>query len=122
MATTSEVLVAGDWTIAVVVRDGRNFTRDHFVGLDARIVRKAGGFLDRTARVGPLGYSEEKNRKLAEHIFELKPTKELRLLYFFDGAKRLVITHAFTKKQAKTPRGEIRRAMTLRTEYMEGLR
>lgn len=103
-----------------IVKNGRELAAEHLETLTLRDYRKVAAFLDRVASHGPLHYGQEKNRKLADEIFELKPTSEVRLPYLFDGRRRIVITHAFTKKQPKTPRREIERAQTLRAEYLEG--
>ncbi len=103
-----------------IVKNGRGLAAEHLETLAPPDYRKVAAFLQRVATTGPLAYGQVKNRKLADQIFELKPTGEVRLPYFFDGPRRLVITHAFTKKQPRTPRNEIERAQTLRAEYLEG--
>ncbi len=120
MTTTAEELIGGEWAIMQIVKNGRELAAEHLETLTLRDYRKVAAFLDRVASHGPLHYGQEKNRKLADEIFELKPTSEVRLPYFFDGRRRIVITHAFTKKQAKTPRREIESAQALRAEYLEG--
>ncbi len=92
---------------------------EHIYGLVESERRKVFSFLERAAQTGPLRYSDDRSKKLADDIFELKPTAEVRLPYFFDGRNRLVITHGFTKKRGRTPRTEIRRAESLRAEYLE---
>lgn len=111
------MLVQRSWTLLVLVREGRCQTLEYLDTLTQPERRKVIAFLERTAVLGPLGYRDDRNRKLSEHIFELKPTSQVRLAYFFDGPKRLVITHGFTKKSGKTPPAEIARARTLRAEY-----
>lgn len=113
MATTARILRQSSWTLFVLIRDGRCAAIEYFETLTAVECRKLISFIERTAELGPLGYREDRNRKLSEHIFELKP---------FDGPKRLVITHGFTKKSGKTPPAEIARAQTLRAEYLGGSR
>ena len=122
MATTARILRQSSWTLFVLIRDGRCAAIEYFETLTAVECRKLISFIERTAELGPLGYREDRNRKLSEHIFELKPTSQVRLAYFFDGPKRLVITHGFTKKSGKTPPAEIARAQTLRAEYLGGSR
>ena len=119
MTTTAEVLIQGEWAIMQIVKNGRELAAEHFETLAAQDYRKVAAFLGRVAAIGPLHYGQEKNRQLGDQIFELKPTSEVRLPYFFDGARTIVITHAFTKKQPKAPRREIERAQTLRAEYLE---
>jgi len=102
-----------------IVKNGHGLAAEHLEALARRDYGKVAAFLQRVAATGPLGLGEDKNRKLADQIMELKPTSDVRLPYFFDGPHRIVITHAFTKKQQRTPRREIERARTLRAEYLE---
>ena len=119
MSTTAEVFFQGNWTILVIVRDGHELAAEHVESLTAADYRKVIAFLARVAQNGPLGYTDEKSKKLTDEIFELKPTNQVRLPYFFDGRHRLVVTHGFTKKRAKTPVKEIRRSQELRASYLE---
>jgi hypothetical protein len=73
------------WTMLCIVRNGRPIVLEYLHGLTQTDMRKVTAFLQRTVQSGPLGYSDEKSRKLTDQIFELKPTNEVRLLYFFDG-------------------------------------
>jgi len=41
-----------------------------------------------------------------------------RILGFFHGSNRLVLTHGFTKKTAKTPADEIRKAEHLKSDHI----
>ena len=41
-----------------------------------------------------------------------------RLLGFFHGRELIVLTNSFQKKSQKTPRGEIRLAEELQTDYL----
>ena len=119
MTTTARVLVSGEWTVLAIVRGDRVPALEHLYSLAKRERDKVFSFLERTARLGPLGYTDERSKKLTNDIFELKPTSEVRLPYFFDGRNRFVITHGFTKKRGRTPPAEIRRAVWLRNEYLE---
>ena len=92
MTTTAEILIQGEWTIMQIVKNGRELAAEHFETLAAQDYRKVAAFLGRVAAIGPLHYGQEKNRKLGDQIFELKPTSEVRLPYFFDGARTIVIT------------------------------
>ncbi len=53
--------------------------------------------------------NEQKFKRLEPDIYELK-SDQVRLLFFLDGPRRLVITHGFLKKAQKTPPVEIGRA------------
>ena len=104
----------------MIVRNGRCLAVEHIESLALPDYKKVVAFLNRVKDNGPLDYSIDKSRKLADDLFELKPTKEVRLPYFFDGRKRLIITHGFTKKRGKTPRVELNLARHLRAEYLSG--
>ncbi len=41
----------------------------------------------------------------------------VRLLAFFDGPRKIILTHGFRKKSQKTPRQEIQRAERYKREY-----
>jgi phage-related protein len=119
MTTTAMIIGEATWTMLCIVRSGRPIVLEYLESLAAPDTRKVTAFLQRTVQSGPLGYSDEKSKKLTDQIFELKPTREVRLLYFFDWTRRMVITHGFTKKRGKTPRTEIDRALELRGAYIE---
>lgn len=67
--------------------------------------------LDRTAKAGVV-WNELKAKRLTGEINEFKARRGTRILWFFDEKNRalIVCTHAFVKKQQKTPPGEIARA------------
>lgn len=52
----------------------------------------------------------------SDQIFEFK-ADEGRILCFFFYGKRIVLTHGFRKKSAKTPKNEIERAEVLKKEF-----
>lgn len=59
---------------------------------------------------------------LEDGIYELRLShrgNRYRILYFFDGPRIVVLTHAFLKNRARVPRGEIRRARRYRELYLE---
>ena len=63
-------------------------------------------------------HNREKFRFAEEGIFEFK-SYQIRIMCFFLEGKRIICTHAFRKKQPKTPRTEIVRAKRLRAEYVK---
>lgn len=59
---------------------------------------------------------------LRDGIYELRVKfsfENYRILYFFDGRDRVVVTHGITKHSDKTPPQEIRKALRLKGRYQE---
>jgi len=57
-----------------------------------------------------------------EHLWEVRAQmsgNSYRLLGFFDGAGRLIITNGFLKKQRKIPDREIQKAHQRRLDYLQ---
>ncbi|MBR0159837.1 MAG: type II toxin-antitoxin system RelE/ParE family toxin [Oscillospiraceae bacterium] len=64
---------------------------------------------------------EPYSKHLEDGIFELRTqlaSDITRSLYFFYEGDRIIITHGFTKKQMKTPPGEIQRAKEYRADWI----
>jgi phage-related protein len=63
-------------------------------------------------------WNEQKFKHLegTDSIFEFKANENRVLCFFFVG-KRVILTHGFKKKQAKTPKGEIEQAESLKKEF-----
>ena len=113
----TEPIAQAEWTIAVIVRNGRSRAAEYIGSLSAPDSKRLTGLLRRMAQAGPPANLQE-NRKLDDDIWELKSLQQ-RLLYFTDGPRRIVITHGFTKKQQKTPPAEIARARRMLVEYQQ---
>lgn len=65
---------------------------------------------------------EPYSKHLEDGIFELRAqigSDISRVLYFFYVGHRIILTHGFIKKTQKTPRSEIDRAKTYRTEFLQ---
>ncbi len=77
--------------------------------------------LEHVAAHGP-PKNRQKSNDLGEGIFELKPTDQIRLLYFFDDGRRIVMTHGVVKKRQKMDRVEIGKALDLRGRYLKARR
>jgi phage-related protein len=63
------------------------------------------------------------SKHLEDGIFELRTdfAKTIaRSVYFYQKGAKIILTHGFIKKTAKTPRKEIERAKKLRTLYHKG--
>jgi len=64
---------------------------------------------------------EQYLKKLTSDIWECRIQfggNTFRVLCFFDGPE-VVLTHGFQKKTRKTPRNEIEKAETYRTDYLQ---
>jgi phage-related protein len=75
----------------------------------------------RTADLGP-PHDERQCRALqgkhAEGLFEFKMPGGARVLWFYDEGSLIICSHGFVKKKDKTPSEEIKRAQTIRTQYL----
>ena len=61
-------------------------------------------------------------KPLFNGIYELRIstiTRELRILFTYDGDKLIILFNCFVKKTQKTPRSEIDKAIVLRKQYNE---
>lgn len=71
-------------------------------------------------RLGDHGkiWNEQKFKHLfgTDQVFEFK-VDDGRILSFFFFGKRLILTHGFTKKSPKTPKGEIERAEKYKQDF-----
>ena len=64
-------------------------------------------------------WNERKFKHLtgSDQIFEFK-SEDGRVLCFFMLGKRLILTHGFSKKGDKTPKGEIERAEAIKKDFL----
>jgi phage-related protein len=72
---------------------------------------------DRTAKEG-VPRNKEKWNSLGDGLFEFK-ANQVRVLCFFDRNRLIVLTHAFLKKTQKTPVTELKRARSIRSQYLQ---
>ncbi|MBI5284265.1 MAG: type II toxin-antitoxin system RelE/ParE family toxin [Chloroflexi bacterium] len=120
MATAVEVILQGrHWEIVAVARANRNQVADFVVALpipsQKKIVRMLRMIAD--AEAGPFMFrNDQKMRRLGDEIYELK-SDQVRLLFFIDRPRRVVVASGFLKKSQRTPRSEIERAMSVRALY-----
>ena len=120
MTTAVEVIVRGrHWEIATLARSNRNEVADFVVALpipaQKKIVRMLRMIADDEA--GPFMFrNEQKMRRLGDELYELK-SDEVRLLFFIDRPRRLIVASGFLKKSQRTPRSEIERATSVRALY-----
>lgn len=76
-------------------------------------------------RLGDQGkiFNEQKFKHLTgtDQIFEFK-VDNARVLSFFFVGKRVILTHGFTKKSPKTPKREIKRAESIKTDFEQRMK
>jgi phage-related protein len=120
MPTAVEVIVRGrHWEIVALARSNRSEVADFVVALpipaQKKIVRMLRMIADDEA--GPFMFrNDQKMRRLGDEMYELK-SDQVRLLFFIDRPRRLVVASGFLKKSQRTPRSEIERAMSVRALY-----
>ncbi len=64
---------------------------------------------------------EPLSKHLEDGIFEVRSkvgSDIVRILYFFDGKRIIIVTNGFVKKQSKTPRSEIELAKKRRNVHL----
>jgi phage-related protein len=62
---------------------------------------------------------KQKCRTLGSKLFEFKTRGGLRIVWFWDEDKMVICTHGFSKSTQKTPRGQIERALSMKSDYFE---
>ncbi|WP_232457886.1 type II toxin-antitoxin system RelE/ParE family toxin [Burkholderia ubonensis] len=80
-------------------------------------------FLEHAARHGPEAFGENRTHHVGDDpkVWQFDVTGTLRLLYFYDEGRVVVLTKAFYKsggKSGKTPKALIKAAQKLYTDYM----
>jgi phage-related protein len=78
----------------------------------------------RLERLGELGHELRRPEAdyLRDEIYELRVKAQAvnyRVLYFFHGRQMVVLSHGFSKQQAKVPEKEIKTAIRRREEFQK---
>lgn len=79
--------------------------------------------LELHANSGPVR-NQQKSRLLRDGIWEFKTRQNDRLLYFFHGEGRTILTHGFHHRgghEGNRLRAEVDRALALRARYLQSL-
>jgi phage-related protein len=76
-------------------------------------------YIDKLVELKSHGIQPKENlsKHLGDRIFELRVSFENRIsrsLYFYESKRQIIFTHGFVKKEQKTPKGEIERAISIR--------
>ena len=115
---SQSVLLSGrKITIEFAVRAGGDMpAKEFYDSLDARDKRKLNPPMVRLAEDGRVE-NEEHFGKLQDDIWEFKAF-QVRMPGFFLKGGRFILTHGFKKKKDRTPKSEIVRAETIRSEHI----
>lgn len=114
-----EVLMDGEELIlyALVVNKKR-LIRDFIDGLEVDDKKQVVNSLKQRANRSQI-HNQQHFRSLGDDIFELKTRNGIRILCFWAGKSKLVLTHGFFKPPPKTLKQEKEKALKWLKEYRE---
>ena len=117
---TKNLLSGKRFHILALLRGNSCQVEEYIKDLDEKDRKKVLALLDHVSENGP-PKNIEKSRKIlsSDDIWEFKPTSQIRILWFYNGPGRIVLTHAFRKKRRDIPVREIDRAEAARKSYLE---
>lgn len=108
------------WRVFVLVSDGKSaalqFLSDDATADERRqliaVIRRVA---DHDQRSNPHRFKDfmGSDKPLCEFKWE-----QVRLLAFYDGTRRIIVTHGFKKKQDETPPREKQRALSMREQFI----
>ena len=103
---------------ALVLGDSSSPAEEWLDSLSAKHQQKFAALFTWLADTGKI-WNEQKFKHLegSEQIFEFK-VDDGRVLCFFFVGQRVILTHGFYKRSAKTPKGEIDRAERYKSEFL----
>ena len=118
MPLTNSIYRGQIFHIEAVALDGDTAPAE--VWLDSLSVKQQQKFASLFKLLADAGklWNERKFKHLegSDQIFEFK-VDDGRVLCFFFVGQRVILTHGFSKKSQKTPKGEIERAEKYKTEF-----
>lgn len=118
------VVRRGWWQILAVCRERGDCPLLEFLTRLPPNLRKDGrrvqALFDRIQHKGP-PHNVELSHRLTDNLWELVRGR-LRVVWFYDEGRLILITHGFVKKSQKTPRIEIEKAEASRTAYLRAKR
>ncbi|HDM79379.1 MAG TPA: hypothetical protein ENG51_23385 [Deltaproteobacteria bacterium] len=106
------------YTLYVIVKGKKCPIQEFINSLDEKRKGQALAQLQFLADHGPL-YNPEKFRWIKDKIFELKTRSGVRILGFFAGQRKIVLTHGFLKGKVKAFQREVKKAQRLRKRLMQ---
>jgi len=100
-----------------VIPSGRALTEEWLNSLSPDYQKKFAVLFVRLGDHGKI-WNEQKFKHLegSKQLFEFKADSGRILCFFFHG-KRVILTHGFFKKGAKTPKGEIEKAHLIKEDF-----
>ena len=115
---TKSLLSGKRFHVLALLRDNNCQVEEYIKNLNERDRKKVLALLVHVSENGP-PKNIQKSRKIlgSDDILEFKPTSQIRILWFYDGPGRIVLTHAFRKKRRDIPAREIDRAEAARKSY-----
>ena len=102
--------------------DGRSPVKDFLDSLPAKDAQKVAWVLQLVEDLYEIPSSYFKKLKGTDEIWECRiqfGSNSYRILCFFVNGSTLVLTHGFSKKSRKTPRGEIEKAEAYKKDYLK---
>jgi phage-related protein len=114
-----EVLLDGEELIlyALVVNNKR-LLRNFIEGLDESNKKQVVNLIQQRADRAQI-HNQQHFRSLGDDIFELKTRNGVRILCFWSGTNKLVLTHGFFKPHSKVLKQEKEKALKWLKEYQE---
>ena len=120
MQTTIQVIRSGrHWEIVSLAQANGNEVAEFLEALPLRAEKKIVRLFQTIVddKDGPFVFrSEQKMRHLGDDVYELK-SDQVRLLFFIDQPRRIIVATGFLKRTQKTPRRELDRARSARVQY-----
>ena len=101
-----------------IVIDGTCLIREFIDDLENQNKKQVAKLLEQRAERLEL-FDEQKFRSIGDDIFELKTRRGLRILCFWGGPQKLILTHGFPKPTPKVLRTEKAKAISWLKEYQE---
>lgn len=117
-----EPLVEDVFKVCVVVHEGKNYDCAHFLSekWTAPTKRCEVAHNKLLAKIECLATNPRNMAKplhqICDGIWQLEQD-QYRIPWFYDKGRVIICTHYFVKKQDKTPKAEIDRAIKIREEY-----
>lgn len=114
MLEVGEYRAGQRFRVYIALTDNERDVPDFIEALTTADQKKCDRLIMYSADVGPPRHNVEKCRPLRDGIYELKPSDQIRILFYYGENAIILLTHAFMKKSRKTPKEEIERAIHLR--------
>ncbi len=117
-----EILRSGkELNLYALVVNGKCLIRDFINSLENQSKKQVAKLLEQRAAHLVVS-NEQKFRSIGDNIFELKTRGGVRILCFWGGPKRLIITHGFFKPTRKILQAEKAKAIRWFKEYQVNCR